>query len=537
MLQKKMKQWVTFGLAAVMTVTAVFGFGLTARAEGNEAAAEEEINIDDDTYLGITFKDEEQEDKDAEVLTFSKDAAYIRSNNFTTRNGIDVSHWQNDEGAIDWKAVKDSGVEYVIVKVAGRHHQTGALYYDSCYENNIIGAQAVGLKVGAYFFSQAQTVAEAKEEADYLVGLASKYQMELPLFMDLEGIGNEGYRITWASDSYTSMAIAFCDEVASYGYCPGFYSSSVTIAKHMNGEEIAKHGKMWIANHSYKPNEDPKPGRYSGPYEFHQHTSDGSVPGITGRVDLDYWYDDGTISSKDYSKVFDADYYYMHQEDVAASVGAEPSKLLAHFINAGMKEGRQGSASFNVHAYMDYNPDLVAQFGNDYVKYYEHYMQTGYKENRNCTYETSEEETECAMYRMYNPNSGEHFYTSNTTERMNLVLAGWNYEGIAWYAPERSTVPVYRLYNPNAGDHHYTTSEVEKESLKKTGWKYEGIGWYSDDSKGTNENGEVVGNVKLYRLYNPNAIAGAHHYTIDKGEADVLVNAGWQAEGIGWYGK
>ena len=59
------------------------------------------------------------------------------------------------------------------------------------------------------------------------------------------------------------------------------------------------------------------------------------------------------------------------------------------------------------------------------------------------------------MYRLYNPNSGEHFYTADSNERDHLTGVGWVYEGIGWRAPVQSSVPVYRLYNSNAGDHHY----------------------------------------------------------------------------------
>lgn len=131
-----------------------------------------------------------------------------------------------------------------------------------------------------------------------------------------------------------------------------------------------------------------------------------------------------------------------------------------------------------------------------------------------------------SMYRLYNPNSGEHFYTASAAEKNNLVKVGWRYEGIGWTAPENSNTPVYRLYNPNAGDHHYTMSASEKDNLVKAGWKCEGIGWYSDDDKGT----------PLYRQYNPNAIAGAHNYTTSEAENDNLVSLGWKEEGIGWYG-
>lgn len=129
------------------------------------------------------------------------------------------------------------------------------------------------------------------------------------------------------------------------------------------------------------------------------------------------------------------------------------------------------------------------------------------------------------MYRMYNPNSGEHFYTANSHEKDNLFSVGWEYEGIGWIAPGSSNTPVYRLYNPNAGDHHYTTSKGERDSLVAAGWRSEGTGWYSDDSK----------TVPLYRQYNPNAKSGTHNYTTNKGENDSLCSIGWRGEGIGWY--
>ncbi|WP_159722837.1 DUF4430 domain-containing protein [Enterococcus sp. CSURQ0835] len=129
-----------------------------------------------------------------------------------------------------------------------------------------------------------------------------------------------------------------------------------------------------------------------------------------------------------------------------------------------------------------------------------------------------------AMYRLYNHNSGEHFYTASVAEKNNLVAVGWTTEGIGWQAPA-SGEPVYRVYNPNAGDHHYTLNAGEKNNLVKLGWQDEGTAWYSGGSQ------------KMYRLYNPNAQAGAHHYTLNVGEKNNLLNAGWQAEGIGWYAE
>ena len=84
------------------------------------------------------------------------------------------------------------------------------------------------------------------------------------------------------------------------------------------------------------------------------------------------------------------------------------------------------------------------------------------------------------MFRLYNPNSGEHFYTASVVERDHLISVGWNDEGIGWYSDDAKAVPLYRQYNPNAiaGSHNYTTSTVERDHLISVGWNDEGIGWY-----------------------------------------------------------
>ena len=135
------------------------------------------------------------------------------------------------------------------------------------------------------------------------------------------------------------------------------------------------------------------------------------------------------------------------------------------------------------------------------------------------------------IYRLYNPNSGEHFYTKSDVEKDNLINEGWGYEGVGWTAPASSDTPVYRLYNPNSGEHFYTTKEGERDYLTPLGWRYEGIGWYSADED----------DVPVYRLYNPNATgayeAGAHLYTMKEDERDYLDEIGWNYEGIAWYGE
>lgn len=128
-------------------------------------------------------------------------------------------------------------------------------------------------------------------------------------------------------------------------------------------------------------------------------------------------------------------------------------------------------------------------------------------------------------YRLYNPSSGEHFYTQSLNEKNTLYHLGWWYEGIAWNTPVQGK-PVYRLYNLNSGEHHYTLDANERDTLMLQGWKYENVAFYSD----------LEGNIPVYRLYDSKALkAGSHHYTAEWSEMQNLKQRGWKDEGIGWY--
>ena len=130
-----------------------------------------------------------------------------------------------------------------------------------------------------------------------------------------------------------------------------------------------------------------------------------------------------------------------------------------------------------------------------------------------------------SMYRMYNPNTGEHFYTGDKTERKMLEDAGWKYEGVGFTFPASTGKPVYRLFQPSTGEHLYTMDENEKAALLAAGWNYEGVAFNSGyDTE-----------VPQYRLYNPNVTVGAYHFTASLEEKSVLLAAGWQDQGIGFY--
>jgi len=132
--------------------------------------------------------------------------------------------------------------------------------------------------------------------------------------------------------------------------------------------------------------------------------------------------------------------------------------------------------------------------------------------------------TTVPMFRMYDPNAGEHFYTGSELERDTLVTEGWNYEGVGFNYPAIGA-PVYRLYNPVSGDHLYTMDEAEIAQKTAGDWHVEGVAFNSAPDT----------EVAQYRLWNPNAVRGAWHFTSDAGERAMLISVGWQDQGIGWY--
>ncbi len=144
-----------------------------------------------------------------------------------------------------------------------------------------------------------------------------------------------------------------------------------------------------------------------------------------------------------------------------------------------------------------------------------------------CNYDYGDEQGYVELYRLCHPFSGEHFYTTSFAEAIALADVGWSLEGVACRTPKTSNEPIYRFYMPLTGDHFYTNSAVERDALIASGNVYEGIAWYSDTNKAK----------PIYRLYNPAAFVGSHHYTSNLEEVWTLIStAGWQYEGVGWYG-
>lgn len=204
-------------------------------------------------------------------------------NGITSRMGIDVSEFQGED--IDWKQVKDSGIEFVIIRAGYRAYgETGELVQDAMFEQNIEGALEAGLDVGVYFFSQAVTPGEAVEEAEFVLDLIRPYEITGPVVYDTEEIKGDTARTDDNTrQEFTNYCKVFCDTVEHAGYDSMIYANMKWMAFTLDMEELTDYD-FWYADY----HELPQNPYY---YTIWQYSETGEVPGINANVDLNIWFE------------------------------------------------------------------------------------------------------------------------------------------------------------------------------------------------------------------------------------------------------
>lgn len=199
--------------------------------------------------------------------------------------GIDVSKYQ---GKIDWNQVKEAGVEYVIIRLGFRGMNEGTLELDPMYLEYIEGATKASIPVGIYFFSQAITVEEAKEEAKMVLDNIKDYEITYPIVFDTEYVNFYNARANNITrQERTDISIAFCEEIKAAGYKPMIYSNTKGMIMHIDLTRLEAYDK-WFAYYGNK---------IAFPYNFQmlQYSDTGKVPGIEGNVDLNISFIDYTV--------------------------------------------------------------------------------------------------------------------------------------------------------------------------------------------------------------------------------------------------
>lgn len=199
--------------------------------------------------------------------------------------GVDISEYQGD---VDFEKLKAAGAEFVILRIGGRYYgDEGKLYEDSAFDTYYEQAKAAGLKVGAYFFSQAASEADAKEEADAAIKKLNGRALDYPLALDWENIGDEPARTDdITGDELTLIAKAFCDEAESAGYKSIVYanSSQMFVSYDFN---TMKDYDFWLADYRDFPT------MYYN-FDMWQYSDEGTIDGIDGPVDLNISFTDFT---------------------------------------------------------------------------------------------------------------------------------------------------------------------------------------------------------------------------------------------------
>lgn len=209
-----------------------------------------------------------------------------RYENCAKIKGIDVSEFQDE---INWKKVKSSGADFVFIRAGFRSMETGELKEDADFRANIKAACRSDIMVGAYIFSQAINKKEAEEEAEYLMKLVRRYDIDMPLVIDYELI--PGGRLEkavasgdlFASGQFNDITEAFCRKVEKEGYESAIYGNYDMFTNYMDATLIDKNNNLWVAQ--YGGSCDVK-----ADYWFWQATDSARLDGISGGVDMDFWY-------------------------------------------------------------------------------------------------------------------------------------------------------------------------------------------------------------------------------------------------------
>lgn len=205
--------------------------------------------------------------------------SYVKDGNTVSKFGIDVSSHQGD---IDWEAVKADGVEFAFVRAVYRGYGTGKLVVDEKCIENIEGAQAAGIDVGVYVFSQAINQAEVLEEAGTVLDMLDGYELQLPIVFDVEKVSDSEARTHALSvEERTNLTIAFLNAVESAGFEPMVYHNTEMGAMLLDLTKLTEYPK-WFAGYNKE---------FYWPYEYNiwQYSESGRVSGIKGNVDLDLW--------------------------------------------------------------------------------------------------------------------------------------------------------------------------------------------------------------------------------------------------------
>lgn len=208
--------------------------------------------------------------------------SYYDNERWISHKGIDVSKYQEE---IDWELVAGDGVEYAFIRLGIRGYTKGEILEDENFEDNIKGALHNDVGVGVYFFTQAVSVEEAEEEAQFVLDALEPYPIDYPVVIDVEAVSNANARTKdLTKEERTAYCIAFCEKIKAAGYTPMIYGNMKTFMLMLDLPQLEEYDK-WVAFYDV-------PMYYPYAFKIWQYTDKGRVAGIEGDVDLNISFEE-----------------------------------------------------------------------------------------------------------------------------------------------------------------------------------------------------------------------------------------------------
>ena len=203
---------------------------------------------------------------------------YLLLQNVDSSPGVDVSAHQ---GPIDWQAVRNSGIEFAIIRLGYRGYGSGKLVEDEYAKQNLQAAKEAGLKIGAYFFSQALDIKEADEEIQFMLNMLADVYLDMPIVLDWEIPTEDARTKDMDARTLTDIQLHFCGQMKKMGLQPMVYFNWHQSENLYYLSELEEY-PFWLALYQDRMT-------YPWKVEMWQWTSSGKVPGIQGNVDINVY--------------------------------------------------------------------------------------------------------------------------------------------------------------------------------------------------------------------------------------------------------
>ncbi len=206
---------------------------------------------------------------------------YLKLQNLESYAGVDVSAFQ---GRVDWKKVKQSGIDFAIIRLGYRGYESGKLVEDEYARTNLKNAKEAGLKIGAYFFSQALNIKETDQEIQFMLSILGDTELDMPIVLDWEIPANTARTRNMDSRTLTDIQRHFCGQMHDQGYQPMIYFNWHQ-SEHLYVLHELEEYPFWLALYQDRMT-------YPWKVEMWQYSDKGRVPGINGNVDLNVYMPD-----------------------------------------------------------------------------------------------------------------------------------------------------------------------------------------------------------------------------------------------------